>query len=699
MTRLLKPFTFLSLFLCLACSYDEMNIEQDEYLLSMSAISSAKVDSAIFYYSSGKKVYLSEDKGVILICFKDEKAKALGLSSIRSEYHLSSWKAANQKESVTEDENTNIAIVQSARGKFSQEDIAKLKKRDDIIHVAYLTEYNGFYSAPTNEFLVKLKNKSDYQMLHDLVEKFSCAFVDDPWIGENVYVISVPKSSELTAVEIANILSESGRFIYSSPNFYLIDCFFSNDQYYNLQWGLWHSYVSSQNNDSSIETAWAITEGSSDVVVAVIDTGVELNHPDLQGQLVPGFDAVRGVSGGGPRGTSRFHSHGTRVAGIIAAKKDNSIGLSGVAPECRIMPINVGTNDIIDERASVSAINWAIDHGADVINLSWGSHTPSPDHLNGVIARAISVGRNGKGSVIVAASGKDGRSSVPYPAVLDPVLAVGAHSVAGMRLNFSDYGTGLNVTAPGDMMVTTDLIGSAGGNSGQNFEDLLNLDYTKTFQGTSAAAPLVSGIAALIISKYPDLSQEQVRRAIELGCDRPSGYTYQIDNKTPFGLWNNQVGYGNVNAYSALLKAEDFHQENVANSIPGIDFNITNESSYAINNIYVRLTGIIDGSYFTFFSSDPGSLDSNQSVGFPTFRGENITDPPGSLITDLELEIYAECPDYSGNLRFSAYVDGSPYIDLLSFDQGNTYYVPLADTTVPNASRKKLIIHIMDPLN
>lgn len=687
---------FLALFVYSGCSYLDIHDSPHLNRLSSDDISPVIIDSSLFYYSSGKKVYLTERKDLLLVCFSDARAKSTGLSSIEKDLQFTSWTSVNQSQSITDDSNSSIAVIKSNKGRFSDNDVSKILDRADVIHSSYLVEKNGNYYAPANQFMVKVKMKSDSELLEEWVRKNSCVIIDKPWLGEDVYLVSVPKTHDKTAIELANELSESGQFIFSLPDFYLFDSFLSNDPYYNLQWGLWDRKVSTQANTTSLQTAWAITEGNENIKIAVIDTGVELNHPDLQGQLVDGFDAANNLSAGGPAGLITYLPHGTCVAGIIVAKKDNNIGMSGVAPGCKVIPININGPQGLVVSSIRSAVEWALAHDADVINFSVKF---IEGYIDDLLIRATTEGRNGKGCVVVAASGNDEVENVSYPASFSSVLAVGAHSSDGLRSDFSNYGIGLNVVAPGFLIVTTDLLGTDGYNSNTSSDEVSDRNYTKLFKGTSAAAPFASGIAALILSKYPDLSEAQVRRAIELGSDRHYAYSFQYDTQYPPGLWNNQVGYGMVNAYSALLKAEGYHQDNIANSIPGIDFEVVNESSYSISNIYVSLSGKITGYDTDFFAAEVGSLDSYEMVGFPIYRGEDISESPGSLITDLELEVYAETPDYSGNLRISATFGSPSSFDLCCFDTGATHYLSVPDTTVPNASRRKLRIHITNPLN
>jgi len=219
-------------------------------------------------------------------------------------------------------------------------------------------------------------------------------------------------------------------------------------------------------------------------------------------------------------------------------------------------------------------INWAWQHGADVISNSWGS-TVQYQIIDDAINNAITQGRNGKGCVVVFASGNDNLSTVSYPASLQNVIAVGAISPCGQRKSLSscdgeswgsNYGLNLSIVAPGVLIPTTDRQGNAGynpnihihtGNGGNKVtQDFTNQDYTVWFNGTSAACPHVAGVAALVLSVNPNLTGQQVRDIIESTAQKVGGYNYQTTSGRPNGTWNNEVGYGLVNAYAAVQAAQ-----------------------------------------------------------------------------------------------------------------------------------------------
>jgi len=280
-------------------------------------------------------------------------------------------------------------------------------------------------------------------------------------------------------------------------------------------------------------------------VVAVIDTGVDLAHEDLS--LVSGYDAVHFETDGGPssRGAARGDAHGTACAGIVAAIRDNGMGVAGVAPGVRVMPVRVmymsGAHLIFEFEWAIDGIQWAVDHGAHVLSNSW--HSLESSDLTYTISYALRENR-----VLVFATG-NGNSSVKFPASLPGVIAVGASSPCDTRKSprscdadpfwGSNYGQRADlsdrwpdVVAPGVMIFTTDMTGRCGYNMG---------NYTALFGGTSAAVPHVAGVAALLLSRNPSLTPEEVRRHIMQSAD-------DIGRHGP----DQSTGAGRLNAHQAL---------------------------------------------------------------------------------------------------------------------------------------------------
>lgn len=272
----------------------------------------------------------------------------------------------------------------------------------------------------------------------------------------------------------------------------------SNDPYRWAQWGL---------NTLNAETIWTHQQASS-VTVAVVDTGSDATHPDLAGSIVAGTDFVSPGNNGGFDG----NGHGTHVAGIIGAVADNGIGVAGLAKGVHVLPVRVldATGSGWDSDIA-RGVTYAVDHGAQVINLSLGGPDQT-DTLATAIAYAIS-----RNVVVTAAAGNDGQSGSPtmYPAAYPGVLAVAASDSTNQIADFSNRGSYVAVTAPG-----VDIASTYTGNS-----------YVY-MSGTSMASPFAAAAAALVKSANPALTAAQVDSLLEQtatplngpGRDPASGY-------------------------------------------------------------------------------------------------------------------------------------------------------------------------------
>ena len=311
--------------------------------------------------------------------------------------------------------------------------------------------------------------------------------------------------------------------------------------------------------DINVEPAWDLTTGSSTIRVAVIGSGVQQAHPELGSALVGGYDTFSHsgedayhpcLTCFNPAENETGDAHGTAVAGILAARQNNGQGISGVAPNVDLVIARIFRNDLENSEAYVAnAINWAWSTAhADVINNSWGNSSPSNAITNAIQSATVS-GRGGLGTVVVCSAGNDAvnpsqPAPVRFPANLSltmpGVIAVGAIGTNNGYLSvYSNTGTAVTVVAPSNYynndLTTTDLVGTPGYNGGPGGSE----DYTSVFGGTSSAAPQVSGIAALLLSREPGLRNNEVRDRIRMSAD-PWG------SATDFGA-------GKANAYKALV--------------------------------------------------------------------------------------------------------------------------------------------------
>jgi subtilisin family serine protease len=313
--------------------------------------------------------------------------------------------------------------------------------------------------------------------------------------------------------------------------------FTPNDPMFGIQWGL---------QRTNVPRAWEIARGSSKITVAVIDEGVQLNHPDLV--LHPqSWNASADTPDGGPTG-----NHGTACAGIIAARLDNGQGVAGAAGGTRIMAIATATWADVD---IAEGLYFAADNGARVVSMSFGVYASWNMWDFSLIQDALQYAYD-KGLLLVAASGNENGPQARFPGSDARTICVGGSNRSDERKRIGDsssenwwgasYGPDVDVVAPCLEIPTTDRLAASGYAVG---------DYYDRFNGTSSATPLVAGISALLISARPSLTNVETRHLIESTCDKisPALYAYANVGSKPSGTWNNEVGYGRVNAERALL--------------------------------------------------------------------------------------------------------------------------------------------------
>ena len=345
---------------------------------------------------------------------------------------------------------------------------------------------------------------------------------------------------------------------FAEPNYIRRPLVVPNDSYYSFQW---HYPL------IGLPEAWDSTTGNSDVVVAVVDTGVLLGHPDLDGQLVDGYDFISdpdisldgdGIDdnpddpGDDDVGGSSFH--GTHVAGTIAGESNNGKGVAGIAWNAKIMPLRAlgkggGTmKDILEAVKYAAGIE--NDSGllpskrADIINLSLGGGTHSK------IEAAVYSEVRDQGVIVIAAAGNDNNSNVFYPAGYDDVVSVSAVTINQTLASYSNFGATIDVAAPGGDSTDENGDGYPDGvlsTIGDDSSGEVEMGYAFSM-GTSMAAPHVSGVVALMKSLYSGLTPD--------GFDALLVGGYLTQDIGDSGR-DNQFGYGLIDAYKAVLIARE----------------------------------------------------------------------------------------------------------------------------------------------
>jgi len=281
--------------------------------------------------------------------------------------------------------------------------------------------------------------------------------------------------------------------------------FIPNDANYNNQW--FHPKIDD-------EEAWDTTFGSSGIIIAILDTGVDSTHPDLAANIVPGWNIANNNSD-----TSDVYGHGTSVAGNAAMVGNNSIGGAGVCPGCKIMPIRIsGPNGWATSSDAALGVIWAADHGARVANLSYAfAGTGMADYMGDVMMA--------KGGILTISAGNY-NTNVTSPSSAK-YLTVGSVNSNDQRSSFSNYGAFLSLMAPGENMYLTLNGGGYGGCA-----------------GTSFSAPTVAGVAGLVLSANANLTALEVMNIIKSSAD---------DLGAPGR--DDEFGWGRVNAHSAIIMA------------------------------------------------------------------------------------------------------------------------------------------------
>ncbi|WP_453994013.1 S8 family peptidase [Bacillus nitroreducens] len=289
------------------------------------------------------------------------------------------------------------------------------------------------------------------------------------------------ESNTLKTPELISYFEKNKHVKFAEPNYILMqNQQYPNDLLYNdFQWNL--RMIES-------EIGWGITQGSEKVKIAIIDTGVDLDHPDLVNRITDGYNIVKDN-----RIPDDDNGHGTHVAGIIASQTNNYEGTAGITWYNPIMPVKVMGEDGYGSTFDIArGIIWATDHGASVINLSLGNYKGSK-----MLKQAVDYAYR-HDVVMVAASGNDDSSQPSYPAAYPHVLSVAAVDLNGDRANFSNYGDYIDVSAPGVTIPST----------------YIDEQYA-ALSGTSMAAPHVAALAALMRSVNPNLSNKEIMEIIK----------------------------------------------------------------------------------------------------------------------------------------------------------------------------------------
>jgi subtilisin family serine protease len=410
-----------------------------------------------------------------------------------------------------------------------------------------VTTVNGL-PCVADEVLVQFKRSTSDAEMQSTLQSVDAGAPEE--IKDNLHLAEIPEGETISGY--IETLEDQPDVLFAQPNYvyYLADtnivpasnlqenrspeATYTNDSYLVWQWHL---------AKIGAYTAWDTTMGDSGVRVAVLDTGADLDHPDLVGRIVAQTDVVDNDGSAEDDG-----GHGTHVAGIIAATADNSIGVAGVAPGVSLIVVDIfhwdnnGTPDDTEDdellattQDILEGINYSIANSADVINLSLGGYSNDTVEANAIAAAATA------GVVVVAAAGNNATSAAIYPGDLDSVICVTATGPIDEFASYSNYGSAKDIAAPG---------GTGSYASSEQPVNWILSTYPITAQtptgyawalGTSMATPVVSGVAALMLSADPTLSVSDLKSKL---------YSSAVD----LGTVGKDIYFGNgrVNAASAV---------------------------------------------------------------------------------------------------------------------------------------------------
>ena len=294
-----------------------------------------------FYYYKGEKMFLETSPNKILLKFSDETSENTKRNIIGT---IPSLKSNNESGFKKINSYLIIDITEGTPAKQIHSELQNLRtNREVIVANPCLIYKDNTVQGITDQFEVKLKSPSDYRELQRLAKETNTRILKQNQFEPGVYILQADKNSTGNSLEMANFFFETKLFEFSEPDFLLLNMVKTNDTYFNAQWALknYGQTGGTSGADIEAEPAWELTTGRPDVKIAVVDLGVDLSHPDLINNLLPGYDATGGGSNGGPTGND---AHGTACAGVIAAQDNNGIGVVGIAYDCKIIPIKAGAN-------------------------------------------------------------------------------------------------------------------------------------------------------------------------------------------------------------------------------------------------------------------------------------------------------------------------------------------------------------------
>ncbi len=533
-----------------------------------------------FIYYQGNKLYMNKVENFIAVKFKDntpgsEMNRVTNTISplVKNRNDFAASSKMNSYYSVSVIELKDKAL----ENQFAVENIRQiLRGSSSVQYIGSAYKYNdNVLHLSLGEILVKFKKNVSRFDIDNLNRLYNSTVIEQVTGFENTYLISIDPTSSDDVFDASNKYAITQFVEFAHPNFLrsgmllevkkdhssgehvhskLNGAMIPNDTLNPRMWNLNNTGNNIPQNvqgtpgcDMKMFDAWDITTGNPNVMIAIVDTGIDTNHTDLRPNLCDRnlwYDAYDNDQ----KPYDEYY-HGTGVSGITSAAGNNIAGMAGIAFSSQVMPVRVFgpapqgfTTDLI----LAKGLNWSWQHGACVINCSWGGGIPG-SLITFAIQNAVDFGRNGKGTVVFGGSGNSDTSLVLYPASMPEVIGVGGLSPCYQRKSrvscdnnggFQDwgacYGEGMELVAPCTFIGTTELGGG----------------WCVCGNGTSDSSPMAAGVAALMLSKNINLSGDSVKIIMEKFARKVGNYNYNVQKEN--GLWNNEMGYGMIDAKICL---------------------------------------------------------------------------------------------------------------------------------------------------
>lgn len=537
---------------------------------------SSKKDS-VFYYYKGEKVFLSLNKKSLVVYYEKDvlldsiiqrKYKSI---NIEGHYNFDSGLTSEAAVVVIDEDDDYSRELEFLKS------LEKVKAVEIVIGDLKLIPMS-------NHFSVKLNDISDTILLKKIANETKTTILGPIPYCKNWYELEADKNSIADCLGVANIFVESNYFEKVDPGFILefrTDCLTDNS--YDLQWALNHEEV-----NINACGAWEISTGDNNVILAIIDGGVDVDHDEfINTNFAESYDVLRNTN------LVRYpNPHATGVCGIISSSH-NLDEIAGIAPGISIMDVDADLGGYNYDNRIAIGINWAVTNGADVINNSWNIYTTLPITsivIEDAIDNAIENGRGGLGCVVVFSSGNASLfKSVKYPAnYREEILCVGSVYYNKKKSSSSCYGEELDIVAPGEGILTT--------SSNNSYTD-------DDVYGTSFAAAYASGVAGLILSRNSHLSNDQVIDLIESSAQKIGDYSYQTKDDRTNGTWHEKMGYGVLDAEAALLPC-------LPTTIADMTFSSTIKEIRACGKVEIHDVAVENNGGFSILSHDGVTINS-----------------------------------------------------------------------------------------